>query len=83
VALPTDARGLDNPPRLSSLAFLNSDPSGRPCVKLDTLRGHSAGVFLLTGGTLGPVSRLLSEGRLDAAGHGGRRVVAHFGSSRC
>ena len=60
VALATDARGLDNLQRLSSLSFLNSDPSGRPCVKLDTLREHAAGLFLLTGGTLGPVSRLLS-----------------------
>ena len=67
VALAMDARGLDNLQRLSSLSFLGSDLSGRPCVKLDTLREHAAGLFLLTGGTLGPVSRLLSEGRRDAA----------------
>src|SRR3712207_4195482 len=67
VALAMDARGLDNLQRLSSLGFLKSDPSGRPCVRLDTLREHAAGLFLLTGGTLGPLSRLLSEGRRDAA----------------
>ena len=67
VALAMDAQGLDNLQRLSSRSFLNSDPSGRPCVRLDTLRELSAGLFLLTGGTLGPVSRLLAEGRRDAA----------------
>ncbi len=67
VALAMDARGLDNLQRLSSQSFLGSDLSGRPCVKLDTLREHAAGLFLLTGGTLGPVSRLLSEGSRDAA----------------
>src|SRR5215213_4054806 len=67
VALAMDAVGLDNLQRLSSLEFLNSDLSGRPCLRLDTLREHAAGLFLLTGGTLGPVSRLLSEGRREAA----------------
>jgi DNA polymerase-3 subunit alpha len=67
VVLATDAQGLDNLQRLSSQSFLGSDPSGRPCVGLDTLREHAAGLFLLTGGTLGPVSRLLAEGRRDAA----------------
>ena len=67
VALAMDARGLDNLQRLSSWSFLGSDPSGRPCVRLETLQEHAAGLFLLTGGTLGPVSRLLSEGRRDAA----------------
>ena len=67
VALATDAQGLDNLQRLSSQSFLGSDLSGRPCIKLDTLRQHAAGLFLLTGGTLGPVSRLLAEGRRDAA----------------
>jgi DNA polymerase-3 subunit alpha len=67
VALAMDARGLDNLQRLSSRSFLGSDPSGRPCVRLDALREHSAGLFLLTGGTLGPVSRLLADGRRDAA----------------
>ena len=39
VALAMDARGLDNLQRLSSLGFLNSDQSGRPCLRLDTLAG--------------------------------------------
>ena len=62
-----DATGLDNLQRLSSHGFLRDDPSGRPAITLDLLRDHAAGLFLLTGGTLGPVARLLGEGRRDAA----------------
>ncbi|MBW8268469.1 DNA polymerase III subunit alpha [Caldovatus aquaticus] len=67
VALATDARGLDNLQRLSSLGFLADDPSGRPCLRLDTLAEHAAGLILLTGGTTGPIARLLAEGRREAA----------------
>ena len=67
VALALDAAGLDNLQRLSSRGYLDSDPSGMPCLKLDTLGAHAAGLFLLTGGTLGPLGRLLAEGRRDAA----------------
>ena len=37
--------GLDNLQRLSSLGFLDSDPSGQPCLRLDTLREHAAGLI--------------------------------------
>ena len=67
VALAMDAEGLDNLQRLSSHGYLRDDPSGRPAVTLELLRAHAAGLFLLTGGTLGPVSRLLGEGRREAA----------------
>ncbi|GGG26709.1 DNA-directed DNA polymerase [Caldovatus sediminis] len=67
VALATDAQGLDNLQRLSSLGFLADDPSGRPCLRLDTLAEHAAGLILLTGGTVGPIARLLAEGRREAA----------------
>jgi DNA polymerase-3 subunit alpha len=67
VALARDAAGLENLQRLSSAGFLGSDPSGMACITLDTLRGHAAGLVLLTGGTTGPLGRLLSEGRKDAA----------------
>jgi DNA polymerase-3 subunit alpha len=66
VALAMDAAGLDNLQRLSSLGFLRDDPSGRPAITLDLLRDHAAGLFLLTGGTLGPIGRLVGEGRRDA-----------------
>jgi DNA polymerase-3 subunit alpha len=49
--------------RLSSLSFLDSDPTCRPQISLDTLCRHSQGLLLLTGGTTGPLFRLLAEGR--------------------
>jgi len=69
VALAMDAEGLDHLQRLSSLGFLRDDPSGKPAITLDLLREHAGGLFLLTGGTLGPVARLIGEGRRDAAAH--------------
>jgi DNA polymerase-3 subunit alpha len=67
VALAMDAAGLDNLQRLSSMGFLRDDPSGRPAITLDLLRAHAEGLFLLTGGTLGPIARLVGDGRRDAA----------------
>ncbi len=78
VALAMDAQGLDNLQRLSSRSFLGSDPSGRPCISLATLEEHAAGIFLLTGGTTGPIGRLLSEGRRDPAEALLRRLAAIF-----
>lgn len=67
VALARDAAGLDNLQRLSSGGYLADDPSGEPCVTLDMLARHAPGLILLTGGTTGPLGRLLAEGRRDAA----------------
>jgi DNA polymerase-3 subunit alpha len=67
VALAMDAAGWANLQRLSSQGWLNDDPSGRPALSLDQLRERSEGLFLLTGGDNGPLSRLLSEGRREAA----------------
>jgi DNA polymerase-3 subunit alpha len=67
VVLAMNAQGLENVQRLSSHGFLRDDPSGRPTITLDLLRDHAEGVFLLTGGTAGPLGRLLQEGRRDAA----------------
>jgi DNA polymerase-3 subunit alpha len=67
VALAMDATGLDNLQRLSSAGYLGDDPSGLPCVTLDQLGRHAAGLILLTGGTTGPLGRLLAEGRREAA----------------
>ncbi|ONG59080.1 DNA polymerase III subunit alpha [Pseudoroseomonas deserti] len=67
VALAMSAEGLENVQRLSSQGFLRDDPSGKPTVTLELLQQHSSGVFLLTGGTQGPLARLLVEGRRDAA----------------
>ncbi|HEV7266666.1 MAG TPA: DNA polymerase III subunit alpha [Falsiroseomonas sp.] len=74
VALARDAVGLENLQRLSSAGFLASDPSGQPCVTLETLGRHAQGLILLTGGTVGPLGRLLSEGRREAA----RKLLAQL-----
>ncbi|WP_372622101.1 DNA polymerase III subunit alpha [Falsiroseomonas sp.] len=74
VALARDAAGLENLQRLSSAGFLGSDPSGQPCVTLETLGRHAQGLILLTGGTTGPLGRLLAEGRREAA----RKLLAQL-----
>jgi DNA polymerase-3 subunit alpha len=67
VALARDAAGLENLQRLSSAGYLAGDASGEACVGLDALAAHARGLILLTGGTTGPLGRLLAEGRRDAA----------------
>ena len=67
VLLAQDAAGLANLQRLSSLGFAQSDPA-EPHLPLRTVLDHAAGLTLLTGGTRGPLGRLLGEGRQgDAA----------------
>ncbi|HEV7456902.1 MAG TPA: DNA polymerase III subunit alpha [Roseococcus sp.] len=68
-ALAMDTEGWGNLQRLSSLGWLGTDISGKPAVTLDQLLSHGAGIFLLTGGDHGPLSRLLAEGRREAAAH--------------
>jgi DNA polymerase III subunit alpha len=67
VALAMNPVGLDNLQRLSSHSFLADDPSGKPAIGLRRLLDHAEGLFLLTGGTTGPLARLLTEGRRDPA----------------
>ncbi len=69
VALAKDKAGFENLQRLSSTGFLEEDPSGEPCIRLDHLAKYREGLILLTGGTTGSLGRLLSEGRRDAARH--------------
>ncbi len=67
VLLAQTELGLANLQRLSSAGFLTSDPAA-PQLGFDAVAGHAEGLFLLTGGTSGPVARLLGEGReADAA----------------
>jgi DNA polymerase-3 subunit alpha len=67
VALAKDATGLQNLQRLSSLGFLRDDASGKPAVTLEQVMEHAGGLILLTGGTHGPIGRLLGDGRRDQA----------------
>ena len=67
VLLAQDAAGLQNLQALSSLGFIQSDPAA-PQIPLAMLLDHAAGLVLLTGGSRGPIARLLAEGRKpDAA----------------
>ena len=67
VVLAQNPAGLANLQRLSSLGFIEADPA-EPQVALDTLLDHAEGLILLTGGTRGPLARMLAEGRQpDAA----------------
>ena len=63
VLLARDAVGLANLQRLSSISFLDTDPALKPSLKLEVLCAHAEGLFLLTGGTTGPIARLLAEGQ--------------------
>ena len=74
VLLAQNATGFSNLQKLSSRGFLDSDPGSKPQTPLDLLRAHAEGLILLTGGTTGPIARLLAEGQRDAAA----RLLAAF-----
>ncbi|MBN9561641.1 MAG: DNA polymerase III subunit alpha [Alphaproteobacteria bacterium] len=63
VLLAQDAAGLANLQRLSSLGFLETESGLKPQLALDVIAAHAQGLILLTGGTSGPVARLLAEGQ--------------------
>ncbi len=67
VLLAQDAAGMANLRRLSSIGFLETDPTLKPQLPLGRLAEHAGGLLLLTGGTTGPVGRLLAEGQKPEA----------------
>jgi DNA polymerase-3 subunit alpha len=67
VVLAQDATGLDNLRRLSSCGFLDTDPGLKPQLAFDAIAAHAAGLILLTGGSTGPLARLLAEGQKQEA----------------
>ncbi len=74
VLLAQDATGYANLQKLSSRGFLDSDPGNKPQISVKTMFAHAEGLLLLTGGTLGPIARLLAEGQQDEA----TRLLASF-----
>ena len=62
VLLAQTPQGLANLQALSSKGFIESDPAA-PQLPLATLQDHAEGLVLLTGGTNGPIARLLADGR--------------------
>ena len=78
VLLAQNAEGLANLQRLSSRGFMETDPAD-PQLPLDTVLAHSAGLILLTGGTRGPIARMLAEGRKPDAASMLARMAEAFG----
>jgi len=62
VLLAQTPAGLANLQHLSSDGFLRGD-SAVPQVRFDDVAARADGLFLMTGGTRGPLARLLGEGR--------------------
>src|ERR1700733_6565551 len=63
VLLAQDAAGMANLQRLSSLGFLDTDPTLKPQLPFTIIAENAAGLLLLTGGPPGPIGRLLAEGQ--------------------
>ena len=74
VLLAQNPAGFANLQKLSSRGFLDTDPGLKPQISRDTLAAHAEGLLLLTGGTQGPIARLLAEGQRDEAA----RLLAEF-----
>jgi DNA polymerase III subunit alpha len=67
VLLAQNPAGLANLQRLSSSGFLDTDPTLKPQLPFQVVADHAAGLLLLTGGTMGPIARLLAEGQKPEA----------------
>ncbi len=78
VLLAQNQAGLANLQRLSSAGFLQSDPAS-PQLPFSALAEQAEGLFLLTGGTRGPLARMLGEGQEDEAARLLARMQAAFG----
>src|SRR3984957_11411223 len=68
VLLAQDATGMANLQRLSSFGFLEIDPTLKPQLPFARIAENAAGLLLLTGGTSGPIGRMLAEGQEAEAG---------------
>jgi DNA polymerase-3 subunit alpha len=67
VVLAQTEIGFANLQRLSSISYLETETGLRPHVTQERLFEHAEGLILLTGGTLGPINRLLAEGQMPEA----------------
>ncbi len=74
VLLAQNAVGFSNLQKLSSRGFLDTDPGNKPQIGMSCLASHAEGLLLLTGGTAGPIARLLAEGQFAEA----ERLLAMF-----
>jgi DNA polymerase-3 subunit alpha len=67
VLLCQNETGYLNLLKLVSRAYLEGEPGETPQVTVHDLEGRSDGLILLTGGSAGPVGRLLADGQADKA----------------
>ncbi len=74
VLLAQNKIGFDNLQKLSSHGFLDTDPGLKPQISRELLASLSEGLILLTGGSNGPIARLLAEGQKAEA----ERLLAQF-----
>lgn len=78
VLLAQNPEGLANLQRLSSSGFLETDPGLKPQLSFEHLAAHASGLILLTGGTTGPLARLLAEAQQPEADRLLARMVEAF-----
>ncbi len=67
IALARTSVGMNSLQLLSSAGYIENPAGERPHITLAHLQQHSEGLFLLTGGTEGPLGRLLADGRVNEA----------------
>jgi len=67
ILLAMNEAGYANLMELSSRAFLDTETGLIPHVSLDYLEEKSDGLILLTGGSLGPIGKMLTSGQKDLA----------------
>ena len=78
VLLAQDADGLANLQRLSSASFLETEPGLKPQLPWARIAEHAQGLILLTGGTTGPLARLLAEGQQPEAERLLKQIIEAF-----
>ena len=79
IVLAQSEAGYNNLLRLSSRAYLDSDPADGPQLSLADLDGLNDGLIALTGGAAGAVGRLLADGQAAAAAIALTDLRARFG----
>ena len=78
VLLVQNETGYNNLMKLTSRAYLESEPGAAPQVPLEAVAEHAEGLIALSGGPKGTIGRLLLEGQDAEAAEMTRRLAAIF-----
>ncbi|WP_367281207.1 DNA polymerase III subunit alpha [Sneathiella sp.] len=78
VLLAQDEAGYNNLLKLTSHAFLKTDAGETAQVPFDVLAENSAGIICLTGGSEGPIGRLIAADQLETAESYARKLAETF-----